>query len=136
MAGTEQGAVAIYDWGEWENPGNRMVGHPESVDSIAKLSEDVLVTGSSDGIVRAVHLLPHRVLGVLGEHEGFPVERVRVSPGGRLAGSCSHDKTVKFWDVEGLADEVAGAMATADASEATGGAAGGAAGDGDFFGDL
>lgn len=33
-----------------------------------------MVTGSSDGIVRVVSIQPNRVLGVLGDHDDFPVE--------------------------------------------------------------
>ena len=33
-----------------------------------------MVTGSSDGLVRVVSIQPNKVLGVLGDHDDFPVE--------------------------------------------------------------
>ena len=107
-------------WGSWSDISDRMVGHPQSVDAMCKVSEDVLVTGSSDGLLRyaltfarcklgahchlahllaprVVHVHPNKILGMLGEHEGFPVERIRMSGDGLFLGSCSHDKTIKFW---------------------------------------
>lgn len=60
---------------------------------------------------RVVSILPNKVLGVLGEHGEYPIERIRLSGDGRYIGSCSHDKTVKFWDLENLPAIVEVAMA-------------------------
>ena len=54
----------------------------------------------------AVRIQPHNLLGVVGEHEDFPIERIRISANAAYLGSCSHDNSVKFWNLEGLFDEV------------------------------
>ncbi|CAM9940597.1 unnamed protein product, partial [Choristocarpus tenellus] len=56
-------------------------GHPHSVDTLLKLDEDTVLTGSSDGIIRwvVVSLQPDKFLGLLGDHEDFPVESIEVS---------------------------------------------------------
>lgn len=41
--------------------------------------------------------MPNKLLGVLGEHENFPIERLRMSRNGDLIASCSHDNSIKFW---------------------------------------
>ena len=51
-----------------------------------------------------VGLYPNKLLGVIGDHDDFPVERLRISGDGKLLGSCSHDCLVKFWSLEGLLD--------------------------------
>ena len=56
-----------------------------------------MLTGSSDGLVRAVQLLPNRLLGVLGGHDGFPVEALGWSAGRKMVGSISHDEYIRLW---------------------------------------
>ena len=51
---------------------------------------------------RAVHILPNRFVGTVGEHDDFPVERMRLSRDGDTLASCSHDQSIKFWDVSHL----------------------------------
>jgi WD40 repeat protein len=79
VCGTQEGALGIYTWGKWDDVTDRMLGHPASVDCIIKLGEDTVVTGSSDGFIRLVDILPHRIRGVLGEHQGFPIEALELS---------------------------------------------------------
>ncbi|KAL5639762.1 hypothetical protein ACGC1H_006368 [Rhizoctonia solani] len=64
--GTQTGIISIWNRGSgWGDCVDRMKGHPHSVDALAKLSEDVIVTGSSDGLVRVVQVLPNKMLGVI-----------------------------------------------------------------------
>ncbi|XP_046550090.1 WD repeat-containing protein 55-like [Haliotis rubra] len=62
----------------------------------------ILCSGSIDCIIRAVNILPNRFVGVVGEHENFPVEGLCLSHDKTLLASCSHDQKVKFWNIEGL----------------------------------
>ena len=52
----------------------RYPGHPESVDCMLKIDESTLLTGSSDGLIRVVSIQPNKILGVVGDHDDFPVE--------------------------------------------------------------
>ena len=38
-------------------------GHPDAVNSILSVSDNIVMTGCEDGYERAVHLYPHRFLG-------------------------------------------------------------------------
>ena len=44
------------------------------MDCLWKVDESTVVTGSNDGLVRVVSIQPNKVLGVLGDHDDFPVE--------------------------------------------------------------
>ncbi len=41
--------------------------------------ESTLLTGSSDGLLRAVGIQPSKLLGVLGAHEDLPIENLSLS---------------------------------------------------------
>ena len=47
---------------------------------------------------------PNKLLGVIGEHDGYPVEHIALSHDRAFLSSCSHDNTVKFWNVSYLYD--------------------------------
>ena len=44
-------------------------------------------------------------MGVVGEHKDFPVENLSLSHCRKYLASCSHDQTIKFWNVENLEKE-------------------------------
>lgn len=63
--------------------------HPMSIDALCNMPSDVpgidassvILTGSSDGYVRAVQLFPTKLLGVVTDHGEWPVERIAVGEG-------------------------------------------------------
>jgi WD repeat-containing protein 55 len=65
--------------------------HPHSVEALCALpslipnvdSSSTILTGSSDGLVRAVKVLPTKLLGVVVDHGELPVERVAIGGGTR-----------------------------------------------------
>ena len=76
-AGTQEGVVNIYRWDDEEEITDRITGHPESIDGMLKVDEDTICTGSDDGVLRVVQVIPNLFLGVVGMHE-FPVEKMEV----------------------------------------------------------
>ncbi|XP_058947791.2 WD repeat-containing protein 55-like [Pocillopora verrucosa] len=102
VCGTGDGILNLFTWGEWGDITDRFPGHPLSIDSCVAVSDNIVCTGSMDGIIRAVHILPNRFVGTVGEHKDFPVERMRISSDGNTLASCSHDQSIKFWDVSHL----------------------------------
>lgn len=106
VCGTDDGVLLYFSWGQWGDCSDRYPGHPESVDCLLKIDESTLLTGSSDGMIRAVTLLPNKILGLIGHHDEFPVEGMATSHDRRNLVSYSHDEILRFWDVSMFADDV------------------------------
>ena len=60
-----------------------------------------LLTGSSDGLLRAVQLFPTKMLGVVADHGEFPIERIAVDMRGEgnWVGSVGHEEVLKLTDL-------------------------------------
>lgn len=80
----------------WES-----ISHPLSVDALCTLpaalpnvdTTSTVLTGSSDGYVRAVRILPTKLLGVVADHGDWPVERISIGGGmGQLSIEPEEDK--------------------------------------------
>ena len=101
VCGFQDGVLGLFSWGDWGDMSDRFVGHPASIDTLVALTDEIVLTGSADGLVRAMSILPNKFLGIVGDAgEGYPVERMRVSDGGKWLVCCSHDDRVRFWDIE------------------------------------
>jgi len=105
VCGTQQGVLAVWSWGTWGDVSDRFPGHPASIDALLKVDEDTVLTGSSDGVVRLVQIHPDKLLGVLGDHDGFPIEKLQFNAGRKLVGSVSHDNLIRLWDARMLLDD-------------------------------
>merc|ERR1711935_373856 len=99
-------------WGDYFGDCNdRIVGHPGSIDCMIKYDEDTVITGCEDGLIRAVSVLPNKIIAVLGDpldaHDDvFHVQKISLSHDKRLLVSCSLDDIVRIIDVANLAERV------------------------------
>lgn len=108
VCGTGEGVLAVWSWGTWGDVSDRFPGHPASVDALLKIDEDTLLTGSSDGLLRVVSIHPDKLLGVLGDHDGFPIEKLGMNADRGFVGSVSHDTTIRLFDASMLKDDYDG----------------------------
>jgi len=100
VVGSGTGQLYLFSKGQYGLHSDQFPGHPDGVNCLVPITDNVLITGCEDGHIRAVHLYPHRFLGVVGHHEdSFPVEKLDVNTTGELVASISHDNRVKFWNV-------------------------------------
>lgn len=106
VVGTQDGVLSLWSWGDWGDYNDRIMGHPSSIEALCKLDEDTLATGSSDGIIRLVTVLPNEFQGALGDHgEDMPIENLRLSHDKKYLVSSGHDDKLQFWDVAHLFEE-------------------------------
>jgi WD40 repeat protein len=106
VAGTGEGVLNVWSWGTWGDVSDRFPGHPASVDALLKVDEDTLLTGSSDGLIRVVSIHPDKVLGILGDHDGFPIEKLQFNSDRQLVGSVTHDPIIRLWDASLLQEKM------------------------------
>lgn len=109
IVGTQLGILSVFNrksgWGDCVD---RIPGHPHSIDALCNIpshypnAQSTLLTGSSDGLLRAVQLLPTKLLGVIADHGDFPIERIAVDRGGegRWVGSAGHEEVLKLTDLK------------------------------------
>ena len=72
----------------------------DSVEALVAV-QDVVLTGTGDGVVRAYEEGEDASLtdiGGIGAHGGFPVEVLAKTSGDELVASLSHDNVVRFFD--------------------------------------
>ncbi|KAK8844682.1 hypothetical protein IAR55_006531 [Kwoniella newhampshirensis] len=106
VVGSGLGILSIWNRKQgWGDCVDRIPGHPASIDAIAPLTDDIIATGSEDGMIRVMQVLPHKFLGVIATHEEYPIERIKLDRNGKWLGSVSHDECLKLTDVEDLFED-------------------------------
>ncbi|KAK9284466.1 hypothetical protein L1049_023639 [Liquidambar formosana] len=103
ICGTQTGTLLLYSWGCFKDCSDRFIDlSPNSVDALLKLDEDRVITGSENGLISLVGILPNRIIQPIAEHSEYPVERLAFSHDRKLLGSISHDQMLKLWDLDDL----------------------------------
>ncbi|XP_028998813.2 WD repeat-containing protein 55 [Betta splendens] len=102
VCGSSEGTVYIFNWNGFGATSDRFALKAESVDSIIPVTDSIMCTASTDGYIRAVNLLPNRVVGCIGQHPGEPIEELAKSWDSRFLISCAHDQLIKFWDISSV----------------------------------
>jgi len=67
VTSSSEGVINLFSWDWFGDCNDRIVGHPNSIDCIAKYDEDTIITGCEDGLVRAVSVLPNRILAIISD---------------------------------------------------------------------
>ncbi|KAH7915939.1 WD40-repeat-containing domain protein [Hygrophoropsis aurantiaca] len=120
VVGTQSGILSIFNRSHgWADCVDRVPGHPQSIDALCSLpssypsSHSTVLTGSSDGLLRAVQLFPTKLLGVVADHGSFPIERIAIDFGGegRWVGSAGHEDTLKMTDLKDVFEDEDDAVA-------------------------
>ncbi|XP_075458081.1 LOW QUALITY PROTEIN: WD repeat-containing protein 55 [Ascaphus truei] len=104
--GSSEGTIYLFNWNGFGATSDRFAVKAESIDCMVPITDNIVCAGSMDGVIRAINILPNRVVGSVGQHPGEPIENLAKSRDGRLLASCAHDQKVKFWDVSSLSSMV------------------------------
>lgn len=104
VCGSTEGALHIFNWDGFGATSDSFDIQAESVDCIVPITDSLLCTASMDGVIRAVSVLPNRVVGSIGQHVGEPIEEIARSRDTKFLASCAHDELIKFWDISSIPD--------------------------------
>ena len=107
IASSSEGIINLFSWGDFGDCNDRIPGHPGSIDWMIKYDEYIVITGCEDGILRAVSILPNKVIFILGdpldaEDEVFGITKISLSHDRMLVASTTLDDTVKLIDISNL----------------------------------
>ncbi|TKY67753.1 WD repeat-containing protein 55 [Spatholobus suberectus] len=103
VCGSQTGIILLYSWGCFKDCSDRFIGlSSNSIDAMLKLDEDRIITGSENGIINLVGILPNRVIQPIAEHSEYPVEGLAFSHDRKFLGSIAHDQMLKLWDLDNI----------------------------------
>lgn len=61
LVGSGLGILSVWDRKKgWGDCVDRIPGHPASIDALVALTDDVVATGSEDGMIRVMQILPNK----------------------------------------------------------------------------
>ena len=111
LACTSEGVINVFSWDYFGDCNDRIVGHPGAIDTMIKYDEDTVITGCEDGLIRAVSVLPNKIIAILGDpidqdDEVFHIQKVTLSHDKKLLASCTLDDAVKIIDVSNLENTI------------------------------
>ena len=64
---SSEGVINLFSWDDFGDCNDRITGHPNCIDCMIKYDEDLVITGGEDGLIRAVSILPNKIVGILGD---------------------------------------------------------------------
>ncbi|XP_057434960.1 WD repeat-containing protein 55 [Lotus japonicus] len=103
VCGSQTGIILLYSWGCFKDCSDRFVDlSSNSLDTMVKLDEDRIITGSENGMINLVGILPNRIIQPIAEHSEYPVERLAFSHDRKFLGSIAHDQLLKLWDLDNI----------------------------------
>jgi len=99
VVGTDEGIIHIYNRGEFAAPSDSFVASSgASIDSIAKVNDDILFAACDDGYVRAMSILPNRMMSKVGRHRNLAPAKVVSTYDEKFVASAANDGLIKFWN--------------------------------------
>ncbi|XP_046831595.1 WD repeat-containing protein 55 homolog isoform X1 [Vespa crabro] len=102
LAASSKGKMYVFNWGEFGLHSDEFPSlTKKALNCLIPITENIVITGGEDGILRATSLFPHHHLGVVGQHD-LSIEVLDVNSDGTLIASSSHNDDIKFWNVEYL----------------------------------
>lgn len=99
VVGSSKGNFYTFNWGQFGYHCDAFAGPSGPINKMIPITDRVAITGGEDGIIRAMHLVPGRTLGIVGQHS-LAVEAMDICANGEYIASSSHDNDIRFWNVK------------------------------------
>lgn len=103
IVGSSKGNFYTFNWGEFGYHNDAFSGPATPISYMVPITERIAITAGEDGIIRAMHLVPGRILGIVGQHS-LAVEAIDISHDGELIVTSSHDNDIRFWNIKYFED--------------------------------
>uniref|UniRef100_A0AAG5D9W5 WD repeat-containing protein 55 homolog n=1 Tax=Anopheles atroparvus TaxID=41427 RepID=A0AAG5D9W5_ANOAO len=103
VVGTSKGNFYTFNWGQFAYHCDAFTGPPACANRMVPITEQIAITAGEDGVIRAMHVVPGRVLGIVGQHS-MAVDTMDISGTGELIATSSHDNDVRFWNIKYFED--------------------------------
>ncbi|XP_075146235.1 WD repeat-containing protein 55 homolog [Haematobia irritans] len=99
VVGTSKGNLYTFNWGQFGYHSDKFPSIKTPISEMIPITDRIACVAGEEGIIRAVHIAPFKILGVVGQHN-MPIESLDVSSTGELIASSSHNNDVRFWNVK------------------------------------
>lgn len=103
VVGSSKGNFYTFNWNEFGYHNDAFTGPHTPISLMIPITERIAVTAGEDGVIRAMHLVPGRVLGIVGQHP-LAVEAMDICSNGEFIASSSHENDVRFWNIKYFED--------------------------------
>jgi len=103
VVGSSKGNFYTFNWGEFGYHNDAFSGPLTPISLMIPITERIAITAGEEGVIRAMHLVPGRVLGIVGQHS-LAVETMDICNNGEFIASSSHDNDIKFWNIKYFED--------------------------------
>lgn len=103
IVSSSKGNFYAFNWGQFGYHCDAFTCPMSPIARMIPITERIAVTAGEEGILRAMHVVPGRVLGIVGQHS-LGVEAMDINYSGELIASSSHDNDIKFWNIKFFED--------------------------------
>lgn len=103
VVASSKGNFYTFNWGEFGYHNDAFSGPSSPISLMIPITERIAITAGEEGIVRAMHLVPGRILGIVGQHS-LAVEAMDICNSGEFIASSSHDNDIRFWNIKYFED--------------------------------
>ncbi|XP_035781152.1 WD repeat-containing protein 55 homolog [Anopheles albimanus] len=103
VVGTSKGNCYTFNWEQFAYHCDAFTGPKAGANRMIPITEQIAVMAGEDGVIRAMHMVPGRMLGIVGQH-AMAVDTMDISGSGELIASSSQDNDVRFWNVKYFED--------------------------------
>lgn len=99
VVGTSKGRLYTYNWNEFGYHSNMYPGPKTPMSHMIPVTDRVAVVAGEEGVLRAMHCIPGRNLGVVGQHS-LAVDAMDINHSGEYIASTCDNNEVKFWNIK------------------------------------
>lgn len=103
VVGTSKGRLYTFNWNEFGYHSNMYPGPKTPMSLMVPVTDRVAVVAGEEGVIRAMHCVPGRSLGVVGQHS-LGVDTLDINHSGEYIASSSDNNDIKFWNIKYFED--------------------------------